>query len=140
MDEFVELFGWEFVLQLVIATVAFFAIVLFPLWWPAWRAWKHRLPQPWVFGVILAALSYGSWMLLCLATVLPSGVYETFFAPQLHESRIVGYGALDVALQWWAKYWWLAIWPLQGVLTVYLTRWLGRRWAAVWHALARKPA
>jgi hypothetical protein len=136
MGEFVQLFGWKFTLLLALGLVAFFALVLFPLWWPGWRAWKQRLPQPWVLAVILAALSYGAWMLLALATVLPMTVYEVYFAPQLHESRIIEYGALDVALQWWTEYWWLAIWPLQGLLTVWLTRWLGRRWTGVWQALS----
>ena len=140
MGEFVEVFGWKFTLLMALATVVFFVLVLFPLSWPAWRAWKQRLPQPWVFAGLLAALSYGVWTLLSVTTLIPGGVYEVFFAPQLHESRIVAYGPLDSALQWWMEYWWLAIWPLQGVLTVYLTRWLGRRWPAVWCALAGNPA
>src|SRR5688572_21921977 len=128
MGEFFDPLGWKWVLLLLLAAVAFFVLVLFPLWWPAWRAWKHRLPQPWWFAAILAALSYGVWTLLSVATLVPGVVYEVFVAPQLQLSGIVADGPLDTALKWWIDYWWLAIWPLQGLLTVYLTRWLGRRW------------
>ena len=137
--KFVEIFGWKIVLLLAAFAVLFFVLSLFPLWWPAWRARKHRLPRPWLFGVVVAGFTYGLWTLVSLVLVIPTGVYEVFFAPQFREWGHWQNDTVDAVLQWIIKYWWLAVVPLQVLSTVLLTRWLGRRWPGVCRGLAEYP-
>jgi hypothetical protein len=137
--QFVEMFGWKFVLLLAALAVAFFVLVWLPLWWPAWRARRQHLPRPWLFAFVVAGLAYGFWTLLSLAVILPTGIYEVFFAPQFREWGHWQNDTLDDVLRWIVEYWWLAVVPLQVLVTLLLTRWLSRRWPGVCRGLAEAP-
>lgn len=138
MKKVIDTFGPELIAMLVLAAVTYFLISLAPVLWPALRAFRRcqRLPRPWLFTAVVAALTYGTVYIVVAILAIPVQVYVVFFAPQFEEMG-VAHGAWLVSLsRFIGEWWWVALPPAVLAMTFLLTRRLARRWPQVCAALA----
>ncbi|KRA45189.1 hypothetical protein [Pseudoxanthomonas sp. Root630] len=134
----VELLGIEMVALLAALAVAYFVVALMPAWWPALRAFrgKTRLPRPFLFVGVVAALVYGVYFLWGCIVLLPLEAYRIFIAPQLAAAGLPHGAWLVRGLDLVGGYGWLVAAAIQLVFTVWLTRRLARRWPSICAALS----
>lgn len=134
----VELLGIELVALLSAVAIAYFVVALMPAWWPALRAFraKTRLPRPFLFVAVVAALVYGMYFLWGCIVLLPLEAYRIFIAPQLQVAGLPHGAWLVRGLDLVGGYGWLAAAAIQLVFTVWLTRRLAPRWPDICDALS----
>lgn len=136
--EVIDTLGAKFVAILALVAVVYLLLSLAPIIWPAIRAFrrKRRLPRPWLFTAVVAALAYGSVCLVVAVVVIPVEAYVVFLAPQLQEMG-QSYGKWLVSSARFIGNWWWVVLP-PGVLaaTIVLTRKLAEKWSGICSALA----
>jgi hypothetical protein len=134
---FAKLMGFRASTLLAAFALAYFVAALFPIWFPAWRAFRRcaRIPRAWLFVATVAGLSYGSFSAVLFCVSIPLEFYLIFVAPQLQEMGKPFGQPLDVALSFIASYGWIALPLILVALSVWLTRYLLPRWPAVVVAL-----
>ncbi|CAN7563440.1 hypothetical protein LJR143_003931 [Pseudoxanthomonas sp. LjRoot143] len=129
----IDVFGWNLTVALVTMAIAYFVVSLVPVWWPAWRAFgrRPRLPRPFLFVAVVAALVYGVFFLLGCVFLLPLEMYSTFITPEMAAASKSSGSGWSPALRAIRDYGWLVVVIAQFVLTGYVTRTLARRWAHI---------
>ena len=134
----IEVFGPKLSALIVALGVAYFLFSFAPVIWPAWIAFRHKpsMRRPWFFIGLVAALVYGLFSFLAFALLVPVELYGAFVAPSL-EAASISYGApVLAASRFVVRYWWLAVPPIQLLLTWWVCRRLRQRWERVCDALA----
>lgn len=78
---------FTFVLWLFFEQGVWAAWITSPVWWAAFKAWRHRdqLPHRLAFVVVSAALAYGLLAAFSIVVVVPLKVAALYLAPQLTE-------------------------------------------------------
>lgn len=134
----IETFGWEMNLLLGLVAIAYLLIALAPILIPAFRAFRRstRLDRPWLFTVIVAALTYGTVYLVAAVIAIPVQAYVVFVAPVLHEAGKPHGAWLSSAAHFVGTWWWPILPIAVLVATIILTRKLATRWAGICAALA----
>ena len=130
---FIDVFGGKLSAMLAAIAVFYFTIALLPVWWPALRAFRSRprLPRPYLFVGVVAALVYGVSTFITVAIILPMAAVRIFIVPALEQAG-VGYGtSLGHASNLFYEYGWIMLVPVEMLLTWYVTRRLAWRWAQV---------
>jgi hypothetical protein len=138
-DDMIDVFGWELTAAFVAIGIAYSAVALAPVWWPAWRAWRGSppLPRPFLFVGVAAALVYGVSTFILLAIFLPMSAIRIFIVPSLDHAG-VWYGTpLGHVSHLFYEHGWLLIVPVELLLAWYVTRRLERRWG---HIVSRPAA
>ena len=136
--EFFEAFGYEFGAMLLLLALLYFSLAFLPFVVPLLRAfWKnHRLPRPLLFTFIVASISYGIPLAALFIFSVPSTLYSVYIAPQLQAAgsywspEVVRFGQLS------ASWWWLIFPTIVSIISVVLTKRLGRKWLSIVSSLA----
>lgn len=105
-------------------------VLMFPGWWPLWRARRTGLANPWVFALVTWGFTTAALQALAIVVLVPLAVFKIFFLPQLDAMgllsaepwRLVG-AVIDS--------WWIGLPLLQLFMAVAVTRALGRRWTRI---------
>jgi hypothetical protein len=139
MNAVAQTFGPMFPLFLG-ATALYFLTALAPLTWPLWRAYRLQLPRRLLFCAVVASLVYGGPTFVFSVGLIPAGLFDVFLAPQLVEYGEGWAGDVASTTAPVVKYWWLGAPAVLLALTLWLTRWLGRRWPALCDVLATHHA
>ena len=130
----IEAFGPELAATMLLIAVAYTLLAFAPVWWPAIVVHRSKPPMPrrLLFVLVVAALVYGAFSFLAFAIILPVELYGIFVAPQLEQSGVAaGTNVLRVS-GFLVRYWWLLVPPAQLLLTWYVTKRVGERWAQFW--------
>ena len=125
--EVIDTLGAEFVTLLALVAVAYLLLSLAPIIWPATRAFrrKRRLPRPWLFTAVVAALTYGFVYLVVAVVAIPVEAYVVFLAPQLQEMG-QPYGKwLVSSARFIGGWWWVVLPPAVLAATIVLTQQTG---------------
>lgn len=125
--------GWTAAaaLGLVVVVVA----LLFPGWWPLWRARRARLSNPWVFAMVSWGFATASLQVVVAVVVLPLTGFQVYFAPQLESDGALSADAWRY-MRYASEYWWVALPLLQVFATVWVTRALTSPWPAINRAMS----
>lgn len=132
----IDAFGETFLAMLAAVAVLYFVVALLPVWWPALRAFRSRprLPRPFLFVGVVAALVYGVSTFITLVAILPMAMVRIFIVPTLEQAG-VGYGTpLGHVSHLFYEHGWIMLVPIEVLLTWYVTRRLAGRWT---HLCAR---
>jgi len=129
----VEVFGSEMVFKIVAIGIAFYIVVLAPVWIPGVQAYRHRkeLVRPVVFVCVVTCLSYGVFTFLLFLIAVPAEAYVIFIAPSLQEAGKPYGESLVKAIDFFSAYGWLLVVVLQIALTTILTNRLIKKWNGV---------
>lgn len=132
-----EIFGTEMLTWMGVIVVAYFTLVLSPLWFPGILAYRRKMfPRPWLFIGLVASITYGFITFLFFVVAIPAEVYSIFIAPQL-EAAGKPFGRLFIiGVQFMESYGWLFAVIAQLIFTVITTVWLSRKWENICVALA----
>ncbi|WP_313460241.1 hypothetical protein [Stenotrophomonas sp.] len=103
-----------------------------PIWWPALRValQRGRIPHPFAFITISAALSYGFVGAVYLVAILPLQAVGIFLVPQMLEAGIAGGAQLQGA----SKAMTALLFPLSislPFIAIFGSLSLNRRWRAL---------
>jgi len=129
-DGVVDILGPGSAALLALGVLALLLLLLFPYVWPWLRARRLGLPHPWMFVLVVWGLTVGLTETLVALIALPAALFDIYFGPQLHEWNLLSSSSMSV-LSYIAKYWFLAIYPLQIIISIVATRLLSRRWSAI---------
>ena len=136
--EIVDTLGVKFVTYLALVAITYLLFSLAPIIWPAIRAFRRsqRLPRPWLFTAVVAALIYGSVYLVVCIVAIPIQVYVVFLAPQLEQMGQPYGNWLVQSSRFIGSWWWAILPPAVLAATVVITRKLAAKWSGICSALA----
>ena len=134
----IEVFGIKMTAVFTLLAVGYFLLSFAPVIWPAYRVFRHRprLDRPVLFIGVVAALVYGVFSFIAFAALLPVEIYGVYIAPSLADAGFFHGSTVLRVSNFFVRYWWLAIPPLQLILTWYVTSRIERRWIRITEAIA----
>ena len=138
MPEIIEAFGPRLSILIVLVGIGWFLMSWSPLIWPAFRAFRGtpRLPRPWLFSLVVAALVYGILAFAVTALLIPADAYTVFIAPQLQEMGMPVGRPLVGVIRLISMWWWIAMPPVFFGITFLVTRELAKKWPKICSAMA----
>lgn len=138
MSEIIEAFGPRLSILIILVGIGWFLMSWSPLIWPAFRAFRGapRLPRPWLFSFVVAALVYGTFAFAITAVLIPADAYTIFIAPQLQEMGMPAGRLLVGTVRFISMWWWISLPPAFFGLTFVLTRELAKKWPGICSAIA----
>ena len=138
MPEIIETFGPRLSILIALVGIGWFLMSWSPLFWPAFRAVRGnpRLPRPWLFSFVVAALVYGIFAFAMTAMLIPADAYTVFVAPQLQEMGMPTGRFFVGIVRFISMWWWIPLPPASFGLTFLLTRVLAKKWPGICSAMA----
>jgi len=138
VSEIIEAFGPRLSILIILVGIGWFLMSWSPLIWPAFRAFRGapRLPRPWLFSFVVAALVYGTFAFAITAVLIPADAYTIFIAPQLQEMGMPTGRLLVGTVRFISMWWWISLPPAFFGLTFVLTRELAKKWPGICSAIA----
>ena len=139
MTNVIRFFGEETTVGIATFVVAYFLLVLFPLYWPAAHAIRHRtrLPRPYLFIGVITTIVYGAFAFLTYAVRVPLLLFTAYIEPALSgagypvDARLATH--INQHIELYGTF--LAV-PFQVLMTILITVWLSRRWTKITQAFA----
>lgn len=122
---------------IVAVAIAYDLVVLSPLIFPAVFAFRQRatLNRKLFFILAVAGFTYGLLLAFVMMVWLPVAGFMVYVAPQMRASGYLAKSWLisisDFAAQWWL----FLLPPAIGILSLLVTRYLGKRWNRIDAAL-----